>query len=391
MVWIHGGSLRNGSICLPAYAGHRFARDGVVLVSINYRLGIEGFGVFPDAPANLGLRDQIAALTWVRDNIAAFGGDPANVTVFGESAGVDLHRRAADQPATRRGCSSGRCCRAGPRPRSRPRPRAAPRRLIAKRLKVPATAAAFARVDRDRLLAAQVVVTRGGPPIGNGNGFTLAVDGDVLPRDPMVALHDGAAADIDRAAGLQRRGVPAVVRADRPGRPDQPAHAAAGPGRSSGCGRAPPRAYRAGPARRPSPGELLGAIATDRLLRRPLNLLADAGGRPATPGCTSSPGRPRWSGSAPATPWRSASSSTPSALPDARRLAGPNPPQELAAAMHAAWVSFAATGSTGWEAWNAERPVMTFAADGGDVVRAPREEERRLVAVSVRRSGGWAG
>ncbi|MGW2223719.1 carboxylesterase family protein, partial [Nonomuraea sp. NPDC001684] len=58
MVWIHGGSLRNGSSSLPLYDGHAFARDGVVLVSINYRLGVEGFGVFPDAPDNRGLLDQ---------------------------------------------------------------------------------------------------------------------------------------------------------------------------------------------------------------------------------------------------------------------------------------------------------------------------------------------
>lgn len=88
MVWIHGGSLRNGSAAMPLYDGRAFARDGVVLVSVNYRLGVEGFGVFPDAPDNRGLLDQIAALTWVRDNITAFGGDPANVTVCGESAGA---------------------------------------------------------------------------------------------------------------------------------------------------------------------------------------------------------------------------------------------------------------------------------------------------------------
>ena len=61
---------------------------GVVCVAINYRMGIEGFLPIPGAPTNLGLRDMIAALEWVRDNIAAFGGDPANVTVFGESAGA---------------------------------------------------------------------------------------------------------------------------------------------------------------------------------------------------------------------------------------------------------------------------------------------------------------
>src|ERR1700761_5913061 len=87
LVWIYGGRFRNGGSAVPTYNGQAFARDGVVLVSLNYRLGVPGFGVLPDAPANLGLHDQLAALAWVQENIAAFGGDPGNVTIFGESAG----------------------------------------------------------------------------------------------------------------------------------------------------------------------------------------------------------------------------------------------------------------------------------------------------------------
>src|ERR1044072_2643517 len=87
MVWVHGGAFRNGSNMVPWYAGAAFARDGVVLVSINYRLGIEGFMLFPDAPVNRGIPDQVAALEWVRDNVAAFGRAPAQLTMFGESAG----------------------------------------------------------------------------------------------------------------------------------------------------------------------------------------------------------------------------------------------------------------------------------------------------------------
>lgn len=96
MVWVHGGAFRIGSSSSAFYDGAGFAQSGIVLVSINYRLG--GFGFFahpalrdeggPDADAaNFGLLDQIAALGWVKENIAAFGGDPGNVTVFGESAG----------------------------------------------------------------------------------------------------------------------------------------------------------------------------------------------------------------------------------------------------------------------------------------------------------------
>lgn len=96
MVWIHGGGLLTGSSASTMYDGTRFAADGVVLVSINYRLGIFGYLAHPDlsvespdgASGNYGLLDQIEALKWVRRNIAAFGGDPENVTIFGESAGA---------------------------------------------------------------------------------------------------------------------------------------------------------------------------------------------------------------------------------------------------------------------------------------------------------------
>ena len=92
MVWIHGGSLALGHGHLPWYEGSDAARDGIVTVTINYRLGPMGFFAHPwlkegGANGNQGLLDQIAALEWVRDNIAAFGGDPENVTIFGESAG----------------------------------------------------------------------------------------------------------------------------------------------------------------------------------------------------------------------------------------------------------------------------------------------------------------
>ncbi|CAN5147233.1 hypothetical protein BH09PSE2_BH09PSE2_01490 [soil metagenome] len=96
MLWIHGGSNTQGGASIPYYDGSAFARDGVVLVSINYRLGALGFFAHPAitkasgarAPlGNYGLMDQVAALQWVKRNIAAFGGDPKAVTVFGESAG----------------------------------------------------------------------------------------------------------------------------------------------------------------------------------------------------------------------------------------------------------------------------------------------------------------
>jgi para-nitrobenzyl esterase len=96
MVWIHGGGFTSGSGSTPWYNGASFARRGdVVVVTINYRLGALGFLHLPELGGERfafsglsGILDQVAALEWVRDNIAAFGGDPGNVTIFGESAGA---------------------------------------------------------------------------------------------------------------------------------------------------------------------------------------------------------------------------------------------------------------------------------------------------------------
>ena len=96
MVWIHGGTLIWGSGHSEMYDGREFAKRGVLLVSINYRLGVLGYLAHPElskesaegVSGNYGLLDQIQALRWVRDNIAAFGGDSHNVTIFGESAGA---------------------------------------------------------------------------------------------------------------------------------------------------------------------------------------------------------------------------------------------------------------------------------------------------------------
>ena len=100
MVWIHGGAFVFGSGGGPDFSGAAFAKQGVMLVSINYRLGRLGFFAFPalsqenpnEPKANYAYMDQIAALQWIQKNISEFGGDPNNVTIFGESAGgVSVH------------------------------------------------------------------------------------------------------------------------------------------------------------------------------------------------------------------------------------------------------------------------------------------------------------
>ncbi|HTB26505.1 MAG TPA: carboxylesterase family protein, partial [Puia sp.] len=100
MIWIHGGGFVFGSGAFPDFSGEQFTKHGVILVSINYRLGRLGFFAFPalskehpeEPKGNYAYMDQIAALKWVQQNIDAFGGDPKNVTIFGESAGgVSVH------------------------------------------------------------------------------------------------------------------------------------------------------------------------------------------------------------------------------------------------------------------------------------------------------------
>lgn len=112
MVWLHGGGHRIGASSIPYYDGTSFAKRGVVLVSVNYRLGPLGYFAHPaltaeaksDAPlGSYGGMDQQAALKWVQANIAAFGGDPANVTLFGESAGGDSTLTLLANPARSRG------------------------------------------------------------------------------------------------------------------------------------------------------------------------------------------------------------------------------------------------------------------------------------------------
>nr|WP_306830022.1 alpha/beta fold hydrolase [Catenuloplanes nepalensis] len=122
MVWIHGGGRRSGWPGMPQYDGATLAAHGVVVVTVAYRLGPEGFG-----GSDNGLRDRFAALAWVHRNIAAFGGDPGAVTVFGQSAGAASAVWLAAYPGAK-----GRSCSAtattGSRPGTSARRRRSPRR-----------------------------------------------------------------------------------------------------------------------------------------------------------------------------------------------------------------------------------------------------------------------
>jgi para-nitrobenzyl esterase len=109
VVWIHGGGFQGGSPNIAMYSGEPFAKKGLIYVGISYRLGVFGFLSHPEltkeagqgAPGNWGMLDQVAALKWIQRNIAAFGGDPANVTIMGESAGSESVHLLQASPMTK--------------------------------------------------------------------------------------------------------------------------------------------------------------------------------------------------------------------------------------------------------------------------------------------------
>ncbi|MFJ5546549.1 carboxylesterase/lipase family protein [Streptomyces sp. NPDC093225] len=352
MVWIHGGALTRGSSAVPVYDGSAFARDGVVLVSLNYRLGVAGYGLFPDAVPNRGLLDQISALEWVRDNIAGFGGDPDRVTVFGESAGAISTGVLLASPRAAGLFRQAVLQSGAPEALPRPHVRTMVRRMAA-RLKVPATAAAFAALPPQALLAAQTVVQRRSSPLLGGPAFGIVEDDDAVPGDPLERLVTGrAAADVPLLMGwtseeyrlwLAPTGL--LRHMDRLG----PVTLAFGALR----GRATSAEIRSARAARPDAGagEVVGQLLTDRLLRDPLRRLAAAPRRAtahlyefawpsAVPGL----------GSCHALELGFVFDTL--TLPGATSLTGPGAPQPLADAMHAAWTSFATTGTPGWAPWH---------------------------------------
>ena len=369
MVWMHGGSFRNGSSAVPVYDGTAFARDSVVLVSVNYRLGVEGFAVFPDAPANRGLLDLIAALQWVRDNITEFGGDPANVTVFGESAGAIAVGALLVSPLAA-GLFRRAVMQSGPPLAVTPAVGGAITHQIAKRLGVAPTAAAFAAVDRAALLAAQVAATRAGNPLSGGAGFGIVVDGVVVTSDPLTALRTGPSGGVDLLVGYNREEyrlwfVPTGV-VDRIN--SLTLRLAMLKFRIKGK---VARVYR---RNRPSakPGEILGSIAGDMLMRVPVSRVAQD--RPGTYVYEFAWPSPV-GGLGACHALEIAFVFDTLDRPETQALTGPHPPQELADRMHQAWVAFATTGDPGWPAYGAERAVMRFDLPSSGVVHAPDDDE----------------
>jgi para-nitrobenzyl esterase len=213
-LFIHGGAWISGDKDAAVHDGASFARSGIVCITINYRLGIEGFVPIPGAPTNLGLRDQIAALEWIQRNADSFGGDPDNVTVFGESAGAmcianlivsplaaGLFHRAIVQSGHGQMVRSHDCAS----------------RLVdalAARLGIGSSVAAFRSCSIEQcLMALEGVSQPGALDLRDAQGrdptygltrFLPVYGDDVLPEYPLTALARGVGADIDLLIGTNR-------------------------------------------------------------------------------------------------------------------------------------------------------------------------------------------
>ncbi|GAA3378952.1 carboxylesterase family protein [Streptomyces sannanensis] len=339
LVWIHGGGFVAGSAASPWYDGAAFNRDGVVLVSLGYRLGIEGFLHLEDAPDNRGVLDWIAALTWVRDNIAAFGGDPAKVTVAGQSAGGGAVQTLLATPSARelfRGAISVSGAVMQPEDRS---VALTVSKLFTSRTGVPATAAALRDRTDDELLTYQDALAVPGPDRDGLPMLVLApfADGTLIPEPVMDTLTAAATGtDVPLMLGFTRHEFNAVP---FPGATEEAARAMLA---AMGLDEPRTRSFL-DHHQEAAPDALMGQATTDVTFRAPSLAIAEARAARELPTWLY---EFAWPSAAPGTQGLAFHClDLPFAfdLLDAEAVAaaaGDNPPQNLADAMHAAWVSF---------------------------------------------------
>ncbi|GLW34540.1 carboxylesterase/lipase family protein [Actinoplanes regularis] len=387
LVWIHGGSYTNGSGSVADYDGTHFAEDGVVCVTINYRLGVEGFLAAEGGTPNRGLLDMVAALRWVRDEIAAFGGDPARVTVAGESAGAMAISALLAMPAAA-GLFCGAILQSGAAAHTLSAESA---RRVAERvgatLGVPPTIEALAQLPPQVLVEAVTTVSAAvvagdaaewGELAVRKLPFGPFVDGDVLPAAPLDAIAAGASAEVRlllcttrdewRLFVVPNRVIDAI---------DEQTLA----GRAGAIGLSPQglAAYRAS---RPdaSPGELLSAILTDFTYRQPALALALA--RPAG-------AAPTWiarfdgvdaadnHGLGPCHTAEIPYVFGTAALPVMRPRLGTHPAAATVEIMHGAWVRFVRDGDPGWPAADRAGRPTALLGERVEVVPDPDAQERK--------------
>lgn len=206
MLWIHGGGFINGAASSPTYSGEQIAARGVILVSINYRLGPFGFLAHPELTAqsahrssgNFGLEDQLAALRWVSDNISAFGGDPANVTIFGQSAGGASVLALLTSPK-----AQGLFARAIIQSGAVGGSFAAGSRELAEQHGV--AFAAGQPIDALRRFDTQALIDRYANTIPGGARLGPVIDGYLIEQSPMDALSDPQRSPVALLVGSNAR------------------------------------------------------------------------------------------------------------------------------------------------------------------------------------------
>jgi para-nitrobenzyl esterase len=354
MVFLHGGAFLAGEPGAPVYDGTALARAGVVLVSVTYRLGAEGFLPLPGGATNIGLRDQLAALAWVRENAAAFGGDPGTVTVFGESAGAMSIGALLGSPLAA-GLFDRAIVQSGGAEvvHSLPVLQEFAARFTAE-LGVEGSAAAVAeRPIVDAIAALDAVsapVRRGdlrepdGVDPGFGVGVLAPVTGDdVLPTAPLAAVGAGAGAEVDLLAGAndEEMNLYLVPTGALDAMGEDQAHEALATVHPDAAGLL---ALASG-----SPGERYASVVTELLFRGPARRLVEAHrgrGRSYEFGWRS----PAFGGRLGAChglelPFVFGTLDT---ATGPAALVGEDPPAELSREMLAAWTAFARTGDPGW-------------------------------------------
>jgi carboxylesterase type B len=390
MVWIPGGMFEFHATGASAfYDGSRFARDGVVCVTINYRVGAEGFLYLGDNIANLGLLDQIAALEWVQENIAAFGGDPGKITAFGESAGAmsvatllsmpraeGLFQRAIVQSGTAHSVNSpATAARIGQR--------------LAEKLGVPTTREAIAALSPERVLDAQAqlrdeLLALPDPALWGEVALSYlpwapTLDGETITERPIDCILAGAAANIDLLVGSNTEETRLFLLSD--GSIDRITDdAVVAMAAAYGLSAEARNAYRAAHPGA-SAGDLFSAIQTDWYWRISAVRLADAhatNARASTYMYEFAWRSPQFGGRLGAAHGVEIPFVFDTLGLGTEALLGRDPPQSLADLMHDAWVAFAAGGSCGWPKYDlAHRPTMRFDMASG-VVDDPLAAELAL-------------
>ena len=398
MVWIYGGAYKLGHSGSPGYDAQRIARDGdLVVVTLNYRVGMEGFARIEGAPANRGLLDQVAALEWVRDNITAFGGDPGQVTVFGESAGAGSVAALLAMPSAR-GLFRRAVAQSVPGTYFSDELALDIASALAEEAGLRPTAADLATVDPRRLTSAgetlgakmRSYMDRWGQVAPTASPFSPVVDGEVLPCTPWEALAAGAGRDVDLLVGHNRDEFRLFLflggLQDKIGE-EQAAWAL----RTFGPGPDGERSYRAA-FPEATPGELFERVQTDWLFNMPSLHLAEAqlagGGRAHVYELTwPAPGSGGVFGACHGLdiPLLFGTFEADLGLLLFAGSGVPAEAEELSARFRASWTGFARTGDPGWPAYadtpgdvpEGRRLVQVLDAEP-EVVPYPEEASRRL-------------